>query len=51
VHPFGYGWVADSFQTLLNLQGVTMIQEKDSYIGLRSDIPGFFAHLKQQGGK
>ncbi len=51
VHPFGYGWVADSFQTLLNMQGVTMIQEKDSYIGLRSDIPKFFDHLKQQGSR
>lgn len=33
VRPFGYGFVVDTFQTLLNLQGVNMLLEKQNYIG------------------
>jgi len=35
VRPFGYGLVVDSFQTLLNLQGVNMLLGTQNYIGLQ----------------
>jgi uncharacterized protein YyaL (SSP411 family) len=38
VRPFGYGFVVDTFQTLLNLQGVNMILGKQDYIGLQDSI-------------
>lgn len=34
VTPFGYGFVTDVFQTLLNMQGVNMLLGKQSYIGM-----------------
>lgn len=34
--PFGYGFVVDTFQTLLNTQGVNMILDLQNYIGLNS---------------
>jgi hypothetical protein len=37
VRSFGYGLVVDTFQTLLNTQGVNMILEKQDYIGLQTD--------------
>ena len=37
VRPFGYGLVVDTFQTLLNTQGVNMILEKQDYIGFQTD--------------
>lgn len=33
VCPFGYGFVVDTFQTLLNLQGVNMLLGIENYIG------------------
>jgi hypothetical protein len=33
VRPFGYGFVVDTFQTLLNLQGINMLLGKQNYIG------------------
>ncbi len=50
VHPFGYNWVVDGFQTLLNLQGVMLLQEKESYLGGTQDIQPFFEFLRH-GGK
>ena len=47
IHPFGYGWVVDSFQTFLNQQGILMMLEKESYIGSRAGRDDFFNHLKQ----
>jgi hypothetical protein len=38
VRPFGYGLVVDSFQTLLNIQGVNMILGKQDYIGLQDSL-------------
>ncbi len=34
VFPFGYGWVIDGFQTLLNMQGVNLALEHQSYLGM-----------------
>ena len=47
IHPFGYGWVVDSFQTFLNQQGLLMMLEKETYIGSRAGREDFFSHLKQ----
>ena len=49
VHPFGYGWVVDGFQTLLNQQGVLLYLEKESYIGTRAEREDFFTALRKKG--
>ena len=33
VHPFGYGWVVNGFQTLLNMQGVNLALDRCDYLG------------------
>lgn len=39
--PFGYGFTVDVFQTLLNLQGVNMLLDRQNYIGLHSSTFSF----------
>ena len=51
IHPFGYGWVVDGFQTLLNQQGVLLYLEKESYIGMRDEREDFFTALRKKGEK
>ena len=46
VRPFGYGLVVDTFQTLLNLQGVNMILGKQNYIGLQDSVMDFSSAKK-----
>ncbi|MDD3154314.1 MAG: hypothetical protein PHS41_05555 [Victivallaceae bacterium] len=46
IHPFGYNWVVDGFQTLLNQQGIHLLLEQDSFLGGSEDISGFFAYLR-----